>query len=493
MEREITLLHANDIHGRLNFTVGPDLMVQGGISLLSGYVKKVRSERDTFFGICGDVLQEDVTGSDYKGTSTVELINHLRPDAISLGNHELDYGLAHLLIFKECLKSNVLCANIRVSSLSEMLFRPGFVYETGGVRILFIGVIPQAFFNGILSDEFCRNTIEYVDSYDAIREEIKAHSGEHIDLVVLMSHYGIDGDRTLAAGMPEDIRVDLILGGHTHIDMDEAEVINGIPIAQSSYGTTHIGRFDLTVDTEGGGIRKWTWQRVPLNEETAEFDTGVDDLADRVIFFKKKNRENATICEFEEQYTQYSRVLESQLGDIIADAFADIFPVDLVILQAGSIRRKECGPAVTEKDLKELYPFDDRYTVTLLTGREIKDAFEYLFSLKEDGSVMNGTFQYSRGFRLVVDGSECWTRGCFIKSMTLNGQEFEDDRLYRIGLTANCLKEFYRYFHMNPDPERIRTVSLSTYNALATHFLLHEGKITAPATGERFLLLGFTE
>ena len=101
MEKQITILHANDLHGSLNFTVNQDLTMQGGISLLSGYVKKARRCGPVFFGICGDILQEDIWGSDFKGKNTVELINSLRPDAISLGNHELDYGIAHLMIFRD--------------------------------------------------------------------------------------------------------------------------------------------------------------------------------------------------------------------------------------------------------------------------------------------------------------------------------------------------------------------------------------------------------
>ena len=487
MKKEITLLHANDIHGQLNFTVNKDLEVQGGISLLSGYVKKVRQEREVFFGICGDILQEDISGSDYKGTNTVELINYIKPDAISLGNHELDYGLAHLLIFKECLNSNVLCANMIVSSMNQMLFTPSMVHEINGVRMLLIGVIPKAFFNRIMSDEFCRNMLEYKETYDAVRDEIEKHKNEHIDIVVLMSHYGIEGDRTLAEEMPSDIHVDLILGGHTHIDMDEAEVINGIPIAQSSYGTTHIGRFDLTVDIDNGGIDKWKWERIALTEGVCDFDYGVDDLADKVVFNKKPNKDNSIICEFEKTYEHKSRLYESDLGNIIADAFSDIFPVDFVILQSGSLRRSECGPLVSEKDFKELYPFDDRYIVVEMKGKEIKDAFDYLFSLKPDGSVMNGTFQYSRGFKLVVDGSECWTKGCKVESLTFNDREFSDDGIYRVGMTKNCAAGFFRYFSLVIEPERQKLVSLSSYNELASYFLAHKGKIKAPEKGRFFL------
>lgn len=488
-EKKITILHCNDVHGQLNFKVNGDMEVMGGISLLSGYLKKARAEGPTFFGICGDVLQEDVFGSDYKGTNTVELINYVNPDCLSLGNHELDYGLAHLLIFKECVRSPILCANVMVSNLCQPLFQPSRVLEIGGVRILFIGVIPQGFFNKILSDQFCRSMLEYKDTYDAIREETKAHQGEKIDLVILMSHYGIEGDRVLAEKMPEDLHVDLILGGHTHIDMDQPEVVNGIPLAQSSYGTTHVGRYDLVVDAENGGILEWKWQRVPLTEETSEFDLSVDDLADRVTFQKKK-RENARLCEFEKVFEHKSRLYETDLGNFVADVFAQIHPVDFVILQSGSIRRKECGPVVTQKDLSEAYPYDDAFVEVDLTGREIKEAFRYLFTLKPDGSVMNGTFLYSKGFCLVADGMDCWQKGCTVVSLTLNGKEFEDDQVYRVGMTNNCASNCVRYFALELGEERRKTLSLSTYHDLARWCLAKEDVIPTPETG-RFIFQNF--
>ena len=489
--KKITILHANDIHGQLNFTVDDDLKLSGGISLTSGYIKKVRSEEpNVFFSISGDVLQEDIWGSDYKGTNTVNLINHLKPDAISLGNHELDYGLAHLLIFKECVKCPVLCTNIYVSHLEEPLFMPSMIYEVNGIRILLIGVIPKAFFNRIMSDEFCRNMLIYKDTYEAIREERSKYKDEKIDLVVLMSHYGIDGDVTLAECMPDDIHVDMILGGHTHIDMDKAKVVNDIVIAQSSYGTTHIGRFDLEVDMENGGIADWKWERVPLNDDTSSFDYEVDDLADKIVFHEKPQRANAKLCEFADVYTQKNRLYESDLGDIISDIFADIYPIDFAILQSGSLRMSECGPELTEKDLKQLYPFDDSYYIVKISGKEIKECFDYLFSLKPDGSIMNGTFQYSKGFKLVVDGTDCWEKGCKVKSISLFGEELEDDRIYNVGMTRNCTDNCFTYFAKSFDESRYSVVSLSTFHDLAKWFLGRKEKVVAPSKG-RFIFENF--
>ena len=491
MKKKLTILHTNDIHGQLNFKVDQDLSLRGGISLTSGYLKKVRSEEQAvLFTISGDILQEDIWGSDYKGTNTVSLINYLRPDAISLGNHELDYGLAHLMIFKECIKSPVLCANMRVSHLEQDLFLPSMVYETDGIRILLIGVIPRAFFNRIMSDEFCKNMLVYRDTYQVIREQISRHAGERIDLVILLSHYGLDGDRTLAEQMPEDLHVDLILGGHTHINMPEAEVVNRIIIAQSGYGTDEIGRFDLEVDIGGGGINGWSWQDVPLTDKTSSFDYGVDELADQIVFTERPKRDNTVLCEFAEVYTHPGRLYESALGDIVADAFAELYPVDFVILQSGSIRKSRCGPELTEKDLQELYPFDDRFYVVQLSGKEIRECFAYLFSLKPDGTIMNGTFQYSRGFRLEVDAQDCWQKGADVRSISLWDEELQEGNFYTVGMTRNCRDSSYTYFGKKFDEARCRLVSMSAYYDLANWFLARTDKITAPPMG-RFILENF--
>ena len=489
--RKLTILHANDLHGQLHFTLQEDCTLQGGISLTSGYVKKIRAQEEgVFFGICGDVLQEDILGSDYKGTNTVNILDYVRPDAISLGNHELDYGFAHLLTFKSCIDAPTLCANIRVGHLAKDLFLPSMVYETNGVRMLLIGVIPRAFLNKIMSDEFCRSMLDYKETYEAIRDEIQKHENERIDLVVLMSHYGIEGDRILAQEMPKDLRVDIILGGHSHINMDEAEVINDIVLAQSSYGTTHIGRFDLEVDTTNHCLVSWKWNRIHLTEETSSFDYGIDELADKIVFHKKKTSGTGKICEFAEKYTHKSRLFETDLGDIVADAFFETHHPDFVILQSGSLRLKEVETELTEKALRQLYPFDDKFLIVTMSGKEIREGFEYLFSLKPDGSVMNGTFQFSRGFRLEADFTDCWNRGCRIESLTLNGKPLEEKTLYRVGVTANCASGFIRYFSLSIPEERKQTVSLSSYYDLARWFLAQPDKVSVNGRG-RFIIHNF--
>jgi len=80
---------------------GSDKLI-GGLALLSGYVNKIRhEEKNVLYVISGDMLQGSLIDTEYQGISTIEIMNYLSPDAVSLGNHEFDYGLPHLLFLEK--------------------------------------------------------------------------------------------------------------------------------------------------------------------------------------------------------------------------------------------------------------------------------------------------------------------------------------------------------------------------------------------------------
>ena len=95
--KKLTLLHSNDMHGDFLAEKVNETLV-GGVSRLSGYINKVRcEEKNVLYTIAGDMFQGSLIDSEFLGISTIEIVNLLAPDVVTLGNHELDYGLAHLL------------------------------------------------------------------------------------------------------------------------------------------------------------------------------------------------------------------------------------------------------------------------------------------------------------------------------------------------------------------------------------------------------------
>jgi 2',3'-cyclic-nucleotide 2'-phosphodiesterase (5'-nucleotidase family) len=104
IQKKFTILHSNDIHGDFQEEVvkgAPGQMV-GGLSRLSGYINKVRrEEKNVLYLIAGDMVQGSMIDTEFKGVSTMELMNYLSPDVATIGNHELDYGLYHLLFLEK--------------------------------------------------------------------------------------------------------------------------------------------------------------------------------------------------------------------------------------------------------------------------------------------------------------------------------------------------------------------------------------------------------
>ena len=172
----------------------------------------------------------------------------------------------------------------------------------------------------------------------------------------------------------------------------------------------------------------------------------------------------------------------------MADAFLDIYKPDFVIVQSGSIRLKSCGPVIRLETLKKLYPYDDNFMNVRLYGSEIRRAFEYLFSLKSDGSIMNGTFQYSKGFKLVADLEGYKKHGCRLDYIGLCGEEIDDERIYTVGMTKNCLNKFKRYFGFTVPEDRVTLISVSTFSDLARWMITQNKKISVFDRG-RFEML----
>jgi 5'-nucleotidase/UDP-sugar diphosphatase len=87
--KKFTILHSNDMHGDFLAEVkaGEGKLI-GGLALLSGYINKVRREEENvLFVISGDMVQGSLIDFEYKGISTMEIMNYLAPDVVALGNH----------------------------------------------------------------------------------------------------------------------------------------------------------------------------------------------------------------------------------------------------------------------------------------------------------------------------------------------------------------------------------------------------------------------
>ena len=141
--KKVTILHSNDLHGDF-LAEEVDAQLIGGVSMLSGYVGKVRKEeKNAIYCIAGDMFRGSVIDSEFRGISTIEIMNILSPDVVTIGNHEIDYGIAHLLFLEKCAKFPIINANLHIATNHARLFKSHHVIEIDGMKILFIGILTE--------------------------------------------------------------------------------------------------------------------------------------------------------------------------------------------------------------------------------------------------------------------------------------------------------------------------------------------------------------
>ena len=443
--RPLTLLHSNDLHG--DFLADEiDEKLLGGISMLSGYVSKVRQESpNVIYCIAGDMLQGSIIDSEFMGLSTIEIMNLLAPDIATIGNHEIDYGLAHLLFLERCARFPIVCANLFINNPYTRLFSGHEIMEINGMNVLFIGLITEEVLASIRQDSLLSTLVNVEDAAMEVGSICNAFRSTKVDLTVLLTHIGFEEDKQLASLLDPEWGVDIIIGGHSHTEIDHPELINGILVATAGHGSTQIGRFDLVVDTELDRVEDYTWELVPINSSTCSPDT---QLTETVMRFKEvvDAKYDVILCKLHRRLTHPDRYQETALGNLVSDLLQVGLGVDVMMVGSGSIRQEVAGPIITKGGLMELMPFDDRVVSVRVSGAQFKAMVAHV--LREE--ILQGAhgefYQVSQGLRITYNRERAaFERFDFQQTPLL------DDSVIRLGLQEYHYKNFTEFFAVDRD------------------------------------------
>jgi len=199
--KNFTILHSNDMHGDFLAEVqGAEGSLIGGLALLSGYVSRVRREEENvLYVISGDMLQGSIIDSEYRGISTIEIMNYLAPDVVTLGNHEVDYGLPHLLFLEKMANFPIVNANLYINKYNRRLMQPYVVLNVAGFDIMFIGILTEAVLQSLQMDQQIATFITLEEASREVGKICNAYKDEDIDLTVLLTHIGFESDLELAS------------------------------------------------------------------------------------------------------------------------------------------------------------------------------------------------------------------------------------------------------------------------------------------------------
>ena len=427
--KKLTLLHSNDMHGDF-MEENVDEKLVGGVSLLSGYVNKVRQEEpNVIYAIAGDMFRGSIIDSEFKGISTIQIMNMLGPDIVTLGNHEVDYGLAHLLFLEKCAEFPIVNANLHIKTNHARLFQPCKVIEIDGMKILFIGILTEVALMQCKTDTLIGTFVTLEDAAEEVGKICNTYNAVDIDFTVLLTHIGFEEDKKLAELLDPAWGVDVIIGGHSHTFLTEPAEVNGIPIVQAGTGTDQIGRFDILIDTDKNCIDSYSWKPVPIDAEHCPRDPGIEEVI-RSYKTRTDEKYGRIITKFVRRLTHPSRYRETELGDLFSDLLKDALGLDIFLLGSGSIRTEQLGPIVTKGDLTECFPYDDSVHMVYMTGAQLKHA---LLRMLRDESFKEGAhtefYQISKGLEIEYDQAS----HSYLK-FDFEGAPVGDEQVFTVGL-----------------------------------------------------------
>ncbi len=183
---------------------------------------------ETLYLDAGDAIKAGNVGVSLGGEPILDKLSGLGCAAMTLGNRE--FHVSRPLLQKKIAAARfpVLCANIR--SKTE-----GGSVPTVPYKILTLGPVKVAVFGLTVPMVTERMAARHLSDF-LFDDPIKVASGlvlelrEQADLIIALTHIGIKSDERLAESVAG---IDLIIGGHTHVVLEELKWVGGTPIAQA--------------------------------------------------------------------------------------------------------------------------------------------------------------------------------------------------------------------------------------------------------------------
>jgi len=441
--RAITILHVNDIHG--HFLSKPaversDKALIGGFAALSHYLRVERERAsNTIFLDAGDFMTGNpICDMEHRGVcggALVELLEMVGCKADVLGNHEFDISQENAHKLASMPTYPILCADL-VDSAGH-LFAPAatVIYEMGGVRIGIIGLIFEQLnysasrtnLKGLQIKDIAQTAQHYIDEMDPAT-----------DLIVLLTHNGVDNDRDLARKVHD---ADVIVGGHSHTRLSEPVRENGILIVQAGCHLQDLGVLDLEV--AGDTIFNYQGRLVPLLAEGTQPDSHVAAFSDS--FKSMIDADYAQVVGHLAADWISAHNEESNVGNWICDRLCEVFGVDVALINAGGIRTNIAAGPVTELQVAELLPFHNSIVLFPASGSQLRKFAEnqaHAHAFRDHGTldISGMSITYRRR------GGEVEVTACEVA-----GEPLDLKREYRIAsIDYIAVSQYERYLGFQP-------------------------------------------
>ncbi len=449
--KEFTILHWNDFHARnLPYRISKKDSVTGestsyyigGTSNMLGYIKKLR-DKNTLLLNGGDDFQGTPISSITKGKSQIELLNLYDLDAFVVGNHEFDYGQYALDSALMTANFDYLSANVFMKEENRTFGKPFIIKKTGGIKCGVIGLTAL----DLMTLTIPKNVtdIQMLNTDSVITAGIKYLKKKKCDVIILLTHIGVDNDKKLAKKFAGDI--DIIIGGHSHTPLFKPVIQDGVIIAQAGSYARWLGKLDFKVDLKKDTIISYKGKLIETVMDSSVYDKAAQLKVENMVAAIQGD----LLKVIGYLQTDWKRGFseESNLGQWEADAIKLKLGTDVALLNSGGIRKDLPKGDITVGDIWEINPFGNTIITFKVSGKGLKQMMKNSIKnrVNEINELGSSDMIIASGLNVVYDSKKVLNNDDdFILSFKVNGEDLDESRFYSVSTNNYVSAQIKKYF-----------------------------------------------
>jgi len=457
--KQLTFLGTADLQGQLEPSLssidldgtGNKTQVVGGISRIASIIKKTKTESKTPVIVLSS--GDDLMGryfNTFQGKAIIKLLKVAGYDIYGLGNHEFDHGSGMLGEALSETDLTTLCSDLKIKGTAlENSCLTTFITEYDDLRIGYFSLMTPEFAyvtNG--GDVTLKGP-----TFSIAKEMISSLKKEKVDIIVAVTHLGIDLDRQLAA---EVNGIDIIFGGHSHDYLTQMETINDTLIVNGGEKGTALVRLDVELDANK--------RLLPLSAEYSLIPIVASiqedpNTSEQLKHFTDQLPGAVVLGSTDKEWhldKKSVRSEESSVADMVNDLILEKFKVDLVLNNGGAFRGNKVYPAgpVTDTMLYEIDAFENDIYLLKIKGQYLREILEH-----SAASLGEGGFLQIAGARIKIQTNAP------VQEITEKNGKWEVNKKGNQILTIQVRNDDNSYSPLDPE----KTYSVATNAFLAKH------------------------
>ena len=428
---ELIIFHTNDMHARIQR--GDDDGKSIGLAEISAAVKATKKNNPlTLWLDAGDTLHGTPMINFSNGKNIIPLLNLAGIDAMTAGNHDFNYGSKQLEKLAKSLKFPVLAANVVRKGTNKNIFRSYKIFTLNGIKVGVFGLAtPESAYK---TNPINVTAVDFLNPVDKAREMIKILRPQ-CDVVIALVHLGVDASSEFTGERlaRETDGIDLIVDGHSHTALYEGIRINDTLVVQAgSYGH-FLGR--ATLELDAGKIVSKKAELLDAEAVKAINPTPDEKILAKLDAVKKQSDKllNQVVIHSDKKLSGERLLVrrnESELGNLVADAYRWFAKTDIAICNGGDLRTDFPTGDVTRRDILVILPFGNFLEAAEISGAKVREMLEHSV---EFYPASFGGFLNVSGMTFSYDPSKPSKHR--VEEIFVNGEPLDENKIYTIALT----------------------------------------------------------